>query len=506
MRIAKISAATLALALPVMSGASLGTALAADAPEANTVKVNVSLGKDAADSKVTLSAGGNDVETKTADGSGAVSFDYRPSGQPEQLTVTVDGETIVVSQAKCQATVPASGEASDEGSTPAPAPETGGTGGSEGAPSNGDTTTPGSGDTTPAAGDKDNPSEGDKDKPSDGDKDKPTEGDKDNPADKDKDKPTSTAAPAPDKGATDGSSTPAGEASAAIAKELEGKKLTEGEINDLIKDFKDLKSGEARSYVEENAPGSVPAEKVGAELNSDIDKALDVLSSKADEAKSKGGSAEFSAEEASAIGDAIKSFLPGIIDMGIDMAPIPEMVKGPLKGIINNIISGIGGSGGGGGILDSIKGALGLGGGSSDNVPETPEAPGGDAGETPETPETPGGGAGETPETPEGSNQAAEDEDAALAPAPQTADLEVTNGEDSFTVSINGNELGEINCSADTDAVEAKEKPSETTEKPKPQVAAPVNSPQAATPGPKVNTGGGVEGASVFAKIKALFA
>lgn len=499
MRIAKISAATLALALPVMSGASLGTALAADAPEANTVKVNVNLGKDAADSKVTLSAGGNDVETKTADGSGAVSFDYRPSGQPEQLTVTVDGETIVVSQAKCQATVPASGEASDEGSTPAPAPETGG---SEGAPSNGDATTPGTGDTTPDEGDKDKPSEGDKDRPADKDKDKPAEGDKD--------KPTSTAAPAPDKGATDGSSTPAGEASAAIAKELEGKKLTEGEINDLIKDFKDLKSGEARSYVEKNAPGSVPAEKVGAELNSDIDKALDVLSSKADEAKSKGGSAEFSAEEASAIGDAIKSFLPGIIDMGIDMAPIPDMVKGPLKGIINNIISGIGGSGGGGGILDSIKGALGLGGGSSDVVPETPDAPEGGAGETPETPETPGGGAGETPETPEGSNQAAEGGDATPPPAPQPADLEVTNGKDSFTVSINGNELGEINCSADTDAVEEekedKEKPSETTEKPKPQAAAPVNNPQAATPGPKVNTGGGVEGASVFAKIKALFA
>ena len=483
MRIAKISAATLALALPVMSGASLGTALAADAPEANTVKVNVNLGKDAADSEVTLSAGGNDVETKTADGSGAVSFDYRPSGQPEQLTVTVDGETIVVSQAKCQATVPASGEASDEGATPAPAPETGGTGGAEGAPSNGDTTTPGSGDTTPDEGDKDKPTEGDKDKP------------------------TSTAAPAPDKGATDGSSTPAGEASAAIAKELEGKKLTEREINDLIKDFKDLKSGEARSYVEKNAPGPVPAEKVGAELNSDIDKALDVLSSKADEAKSKGDSAEFSAEEASAIGDAIKSFLPGIIDMGIDMAPIPDMVKGPLKGIIGSITNGIGG---GGSILDSIKGALGLGGGSSDTVPETPDAPEGGAGETPETPETPGGGAGETPEIPEGSNQVSEGEDATPPPAPQPADLEVTNGEDSFTVSINGNELGEINCSADTDAVEEekedKEKPSETTEKPKPQAAAPVNNPQVATPGPKVNTGGGVEGASVFAKIKALFA
>ena len=98
----KASTLAIALAVPATSIAGTSAALAEDSTSGKEISINVNLGSDAADSDVTLLAGDEEVGTETADESGKVSFSYNGK-DTEELTVEVDGESITLSDAQCTA-------------------------------------------------------------------------------------------------------------------------------------------------------------------------------------------------------------------------------------------------------------------------------------------------------------------------------------------------------------------------------------------------------------------
>lgn len=98
----KASTLAIALAVPATSIAGTSAALAEDSTSGKEISINVNLGSDAADSDVTLLAGDEKVGTETADKSGKVSFSYNGK-DTEELTVEVDGESITLSDAQCTA-------------------------------------------------------------------------------------------------------------------------------------------------------------------------------------------------------------------------------------------------------------------------------------------------------------------------------------------------------------------------------------------------------------------
>lgn len=98
----KASTLAIALAVPATSIAGTSAALAEDSTSEKEISINVNLGSDAADSDVTLLAGDEKVGTETADESGKVSFSYNGK-DTEELTVEVDGESITLSDAQCTA-------------------------------------------------------------------------------------------------------------------------------------------------------------------------------------------------------------------------------------------------------------------------------------------------------------------------------------------------------------------------------------------------------------------
>lgn len=115
----KASTLAIALAVPATSIAGTSAALAEDTTSDKEISINVNLGSDAADSDVTLLAGDEKVGTETVDESGKVSFSYNGK-DTEELTVEVDGESITLSDAKCTATKDSAGNTasgSDSAST-----------------------------------------------------------------------------------------------------------------------------------------------------------------------------------------------------------------------------------------------------------------------------------------------------------------------------------------------------------------------------------------------------
>lgn len=115
----KASTLAIALAVPATSIAGTSAALAEDSTSGKEISINVNLGSDAADSDVTLLAGDEEVGTETADESGKVSFSYNGK-DTEELTVEVDGESITLSDAQCTAAKDSTGSTasgSDSAST-----------------------------------------------------------------------------------------------------------------------------------------------------------------------------------------------------------------------------------------------------------------------------------------------------------------------------------------------------------------------------------------------------
>lgn len=518
----KASTLAIALAIPATSFAGASAAFAADDASTKEVTVDVNLGSDAADSDVTLLAGDEKVGTETADENGKVSFSYDAKGA-ETLKVEVGGDTVTLTDAKCtgvkESTENDSGDSTGDNTSSGDTAsgtdtdETDNSGSTAGKTSTAPTaSTPGSTSTAPTSSDSEKPSASESTDASASDSAKPSDSEK--PSTSGSEKPSASASdsakPSGEKpsGNTDGSATNVAEALKNIEKNADKNAATNKTIHGDTKDAKKL-SGELKKLEKAEGIDKSQVEKTVNGLNDAI-------------GKQKDGKVAIPAELQAGVTDLLKTAV-GVV------AP-------QYSGIANTAIDAasglLGGSGDGGSIIDAAKGALGLGGSDSGSDATGSDVAGGDttgtdvpAGDTGVAPDTAGdanapqpdnadtpstdtGAAVSTPDTAEDTSTP----DTAEAPStPSTEEVELNSSVDdmSFTVDLEEG-VASVDCDVDTEAAETDdedEATSETSTTPSetPTSAAPAAAPSVSTPGPKVNTGGEVEGTSFFAKVKALF-
>ena len=536
----KASTLAIALAIPATSFAGASAAFAADDASTKEVTVDVNLGSDAAESDVTLLAGDEEVGTETADEDGKVSFSYDAEGA-ETLKVEVGGDTVTLTDAKCTGVKESTENSSEDttGDNTSSGDTASGTdtdvtdnsGSTAGKTSTAPTaSTPGSTSTAPTSSDSEKPSASDSEKPSASESTDASASDSAKPSDSKKpstsgsEKPSASASdsakPSDEKpsGNTDGSATNVAEALKDIEKNTDKNVATNKEVHGDVKDAKKL-SAELKKLEKAEGIDKSKVEKTVNGLN-------DVIK------KQKDGKVTVPAELQAGATDLLKTAV-GVL------AP-------QYSGIANTAIdaaSGLlgGGSGDGGSIIDAAKGALGLGGSDSGSDATGSDVSGGDtagtdvpAGDTGVAPDTAGdvnvpqpdnadtpstdtGAAVSTPDTAEDTSTPDTAEDTSTpdtaedTSTPDTEEVELNSSVDdmSFTVDLEEG-VASVDCDVDTEAAETDDEDevtSETSTTPSetPTSAAPAAAPSVSTPGPKVNTGGEVEGTSFFAKVKALF-
>ena len=518
----KASTLAIALAIPATSFAGASAAFAADDASTKEVTVDVNLGSDAAESDVTLLAGDEEVGTETADEDGKVSFSYDAEGA-ETLKVEVGGDTVTLTDAKCTGVKESTENSSEDttGDNTSSGDTASGTdtdvtdnsGSTAGKTSTAPTaSTPGSTSTAPTSSDSEKPSASDSEKPSASESTDASASDSAKPSDSKKpstsgsEKPSASASdsakPSDEKpsGNTDGSATNVAEALKDIEKNTDKNVATNKEVHGDVKDAKKL-SAELKKLEKAEGIDKSKVEKTVNGLN-------DVIK------KQKDGKVTVPAELQAGATDLLKTAV-GVL------AP-------QYSGIANTAIdaaSGLlgGGSGDGGSIIDAAKGALGLGGSDSGSDATGSDVSGGDTAGT----DVPAGDTGVAPDTagdvnvpqPDNADTPSTDTGAAVSTpdtaedtsTPDTEEVELNSSVDdmSFTVDLEEG-VASVDCDVDTEAAETDDEDevtSETSTTPSetPTSAAPAAAPSVSTPGPKVNTGGEVEGTSFFAKVKALF-
>ena len=530
----KASTLAIALAIPATSFAGASAAFAADDASTKEVTVDVNLGSDAAESDVTLLAGDEEVGTETADEDGKVSFSYDAEGA-ETLKVEVGGDTVTLTDAKCTGVKESTENSSEDttGDNTSSGDTASGTdtdvtdnsGSTAGKTSTAPTaSTPGSTSTAPTSSDSEKPSASDSEKPSASESTDASASDSAKPSDSKKpstsgsEKPSASASdsakPSDEKpsGNTDGSATNVAEALKDIEKNTDKNVATNKEVHGDVKDAKKL-SAELKKLEKAEGIDKSKVEKTVNGLN-------DVIK------KQKDGKVTVPAELQAGATDLLKTAV-GVL------AP-------QYSGIANTAIdaaSGLlgGGSGDGGSIIDAAKGALGLGGsdsgsdvaggdvaggdtagtdvpaGDTTGVDDSAPAPAGDTtgvDDSAPAPSVDTGASASTPDTAE-TDSTPDTEETPSTPSTEEVELNSSVDDMSFTVDLEEG-VASVDCDVDTEAAETDdedEATSETSTTPSetPTSAAPAAAPSVSTPGPKVNTGGEVEGTSFFAKVKALF-
>lgn len=458
------SALAIALAIPATSiaGAALASAQEAAGKE---VSVNVNFGSDAADTDVTLKAGGKTVGNETTDDSGKVSFSYNSEGA-DTLEVEVDGETVTLSDAKCEAVKEIAGADGNAAAGANTATDANGTAtDANGTATGADNTATGADNTaSSASGIVDNI----------------------------RNRVSELAPNLPSIGnlPTDGSAEGV-EPQSAVEDALIVLDETTRANHDVDLDIKDAKeiSNDLKKIAKdgEKASGAVNTDVVEKAAKS-IDKAVK------DAEKKNKDNVTLSAHEQSLITDALESVDVGALVTGA-VAATPAAPLAPLAGSLANnikdkIIESIESNGdSSGSLIDRIKDRI-SGDDDSDNT-----AGDNTAGDN----NTDGTGAADQGDAP--------------APAPadpetETVDLTADVNETSFTVDLEDGTVS-VDCDVDATAAEVDEdedtadEDASATPSQSAESAAPAAAPSAATPGPKVNTGGAVEGSSFFAKVKA---
>ena len=529
----KASTLAIALAIPATSFAGASAAFAADDASTKEVTVDVNLGSDAAESDVTLLAGDEEVGTETADEDGKVSFSYDAEGA-ETLKVEVGGDTVTLTDAKCTGVKESTENSSEDttGDNTSSGDTASGTdtdvtdnsGSTAGKTSTAPTaSTPGSTSTAPTSSDSEKPSASDSEKPSASESTDASASDSAKPSDSKKpstsgsEKPSASASdsakPSDEKpsGNTDGSATNVAEALKDIEKNTDKNVATNKEVHGDVKDAKKL-SAELKKLEKAEGIDKSKVEKTVNGLN-------DVIK------KQKDGKVTVPAELQAGATDLLKTAV-GVL------AP-------QYSGIANTAIDAasglLGGSGDGGSIIDTAKGVLGLGGsdsgsdvaggdvaggdtagtdvpaGDTTGVDDSAPTPAGDTtgvDDSAPAPSVDTGAATSTPDTAE-TDSTPDTEETPSTPSTEEVELNSSVDDMSFTVDLEEG-VASVDCDVDTEAAETDdedEATSETSTTPSetPTSAAPASAPSVSTPGPKVNTGGEVEGTSFFAKVKALF-
>lgn len=505
----KASALAIALAIPASSIAVTPFASAQEAGK--EVAVNVNLGKDAADADVTLKAGGKTVGTKTASSSGKVSFSYKSKGA-ETLEVEVDGESITLSDAKCEAVkestgvttagaTNAGGDTTSAGNnTQAPAvvpPSNDGAAATPGAkpPAPGDDGEKKPGETTdPGADGEKKPGETTDPNGQSGDKKEDATGGNNTDKKEGEGQSGETNTPATNEN-TDGSKSKV-ETQAAIDEALIV--LDEVQKEDLdveisVDDAKEI-SNDAKALAKEGekADGVVDVD-LANKLVEDLDKSIKAAEQNGED------KVVLDAETQGAITDMLKSIdIGGMVSSALGATPFASAAPfvGKLaNGLKNKILGGIGGNSSGGGLFGRLKNRITGKGGDSGSSNSAGSSAGSSTGSSA------GGATGAGVKAP-GAAQAP-----AATPTKENVKLSADVDETSFTVDLEAGTVS-VDCDVDVEAEKVEKTTSSTTPAPTtpsqaPTPVAPVAHPAVATPGPKVNTGGEVEGTSFFAKVKA---
>ena len=479
----KASTLAIALAVPATSIAGTSAALAEDSTSGKEISINVNLGSDAADSDVTLLAGDEKVGTETADESGKVSFSYNGK-DTEELTVEVDGESITLSDAQCTA------EKNSTGSTAS---------GSDSA-STGESTSPSSdpsSSTDPSGSDSSDSSKPDissivnkiSDKASSlingagsgtsggsNSSDPSAESTASN-----KPSAESTASNKPstesrtDSENTDGSGSRTPEALEALEKvekqsdiNASTNKTIQGDAKEAEKLSKNLKKLESSKDAENL---NLDRSKIKSTVN-DLDKAI-----KEQEAD---GSIQITPELQEKIASLAKAAVGTAYPQYAPIAnPVIDVSSKVVASAINLLAEEI-----------DLGSLLGKDGSSSDSSEGTSPENG-----TPASSSQDGAS--------DGSNSSSSDE----------VDLDSNVEDKSFTVNLQEG-VSSVDCDVETESSDEDEDASEDTSSASDNVSETSQAPESPTPasgsgsaaaGPKVNTGGEVQGKSFFSKIKSLF-
>lgn len=468
----KASTLAIALAVPATSIAGTSAALAEDSTSGKEISINVNLGSDAADSDVTLLAGDEKVGTETADESGKVSFSYNGK-DTEELTVEVDGESITLSDAQCTA------EKNSTGSTAS---------GSDSA-STGESTSPSSdpsSSTDPSGSDSSDSSKPDissivnkiSDKASsliNGAGSGTSGGSNSSDPSTENTDPKETGTDSTDTENTDGSGSRTPEALEALEKvekqsdiNSSSNKTIQGDAKEAEKLSDNLKKLESSKDAENL---NLDRSKIKSTIN-DLDKAI-----KEQEAD---GSIQISPELQEKIASLAKAAIGTAYPQYAPIAnPIIDVSSKVVASAINLLAEEID--------LGSI---LGKDGSSSDSSEGTSPENGTPASSSQD---------GES----DGSNSSSSDE----------VDLDSNVEDKSFTVNLQEG-VSSVDCDVETessdededegkDTSSASDNGSETSQAP--ESPTPASGSGSAAAGPKVNTGGEVQGKSFFSKIKSLF-
>lgn len=469
----KASTLAIALAVPATSIAGTSAALAEDSTSGKEISINVNLGSDAADSDVTLLAGDEKVGTETADESGKVSFSYNGK-DTEELTVEVDGESITLSDAQCTA------EKNSTGSTAS---------GSDSA-STGESTSPSSdpsSSTDPSGSDSSDSSKPDissivnkiSDKASSlingaGSGTSGGSNSSDPSAESTASNKPSTESRT-DSENTDGSGSRTPEALEALEKvekqsdiNASTNKTIQGDAKEAEKLSKNLKKLESSKDAENL---NLDRSKIKSTVN-DLDKAI-----KEQEAD---GSIQISPELQEKIASLAKAAVGTAYPQYAPIAnPVIDVSSKVVASAINLLAEEI-----------DLGSLLGKDGSSSDSSEGTSPENGTPASSSQD---------GES----DGSNSSSSDE----------VDLDSNVEDKSFTVNLQEG-VSSVDCDVETESSDEDEDASEDTSSASDNGSKTSQSPESPTPasgsgsaaaGPKVNTGGEVQGKSFFSKIKSLF-
>lgn len=468
----KASTLAIALAVPATSIAGTSAALAEDSTSEKEISINVNLGSDAADSDVTLLAGDEKVGTETADESGKVSFSYNGK-DTEELTVEVDGESITLSDAQCTA------EKNSTGSTAS---------GSDSA-STGESTSPSSdpsSSTDPSGSDSSDSSKPDISSIVDKISDKASSlingagsgtsgGSNSSDPNTENTDPKETGTESTDTENTDGSGSRTPEALEALEKvekqsdiNSSSNKTIQGDAKEAEKLSDNLKKLESSKDAENL---NLDRSKIKSTIN-DLDKAI-----KEQEAD---GSIQISPELQEKIASLAKAAIGTAYPQYAPIAnPIIDVSSKVVASAINLLAEEID--------LGSI---LGKDGSSSDSSEGTSPENGTPASSSQD---------GES----DGSNSSSSDE----------VDLDSNVEDKSFTVNLQEG-VSSVDCDVETESSDEDEDASEDTSSASDNGSETSQAPESPTPasgsgsaaaGPKVNTGGEVQGKSFFSKIKSLF-
>ena len=469
----KASTLAIALAVPATSIAGTSAALAEDSTSGKEISINVNLGSDAADSDVTLLAGDEKVGTETADESGKVSFSYNGK-DTEELTVEVDGESITLSDAQCTA------EKNSTGSTAS---------GSDSA-STGESTSPSSdpsSSTDPSGSDSSDSSKPDissivnkiSDKASSlingaGSGTSGGSNSSDPSAESTASNKPSTESRT-DSENTDGSGSRTPEALEALEKvekqsdiNASTNKTIQGDAKEAEKLSKNLKKLESSKDAENL---NLDRSKIKSTVN-DLDKAI-----KEQEAD---GSIQITPELQEKIASLAKAAVGTAYPQYAPIAnPVIDVSSKVVASAINLLAEEI-----------DLGSLLGKDGSSSDSSEGTSPENG-----TPASSSQDGAS--------DGSNSSSSDE----------VDLDSNVEDKSFTVNLQEG-VSSVDCDVETESSDEDEDASEDTSSASDNVSETSQAPESPTPasgsgsaaaGPKVNTGGEVQGKSFFSKIKSLF-